>query len=211
MTRGTRAATGRRPAMAAVKRAFDVLAASSLLVLSAPVLLAAAAMIKATSRGPVMFRQARRGRHGRPFTLYKFRTMKHRSREAKEVLPDDPEVTPVGRLLRRLKVDELPQLWNVLRGDMSVVGPRPDLPDGELDALGNVRLQVRPGLTGLAQVNGNIYLPWEERWKYDAAYVERMSIGLDLWVLWRTVFVVVLGEKRFTKPFSGRSAARGNE
>ena len=184
-----------------LKRAFDVAVALGGLLVAGPVLVVAMVLIKVTSRGPVFFRQPRRGRDGQVFLLYKLRTMVDRPRTAREIMPGDTEVTTIGRVLRRFKIDELPQLWNVLTGDMAIVGPRPGLPDQPLSEVGRRRLEVRPGLTGLAQVHGNVYLTWEQRWEYDAAYVDRMSIGMDLWILWRTVLVVLLGEKRFSRPF----------
>jgi undecaprenyl phosphate N,N'-diacetylbacillosamine 1-phosphate transferase len=116
-----------------------------------------------------------------------------------EILPADPEVTRVGAFLRRYKIDELIQLVNVLKGEMSVVGPRPALPRqlAEYDETGRKRLWVKPGLSGLAQVNGNIYLTWPERWQYDARYVENCSLSLDLWIIWRTIAVMTLGEEKF--------------
>jgi lipopolysaccharide/colanic/teichoic acid biosynthesis glycosyltransferase len=118
---------------------------------------------------------------------------------AREIRGRDPEVTPLGYWLRRFKLDELPQLYNVIKGQMSIVGPRPALPTriSSSDQLETRRLLVRPGLTGLAQINGNINLSWPERWRYDAQYVERVSLKLDLYILFRTVGVVLLGEDRF--------------
>jgi len=186
------------------KRTFDIAVALLGLVLCLPLLVLVAVLIRLDSRGRVFFVQTRLGRYGRPFRLYKFRTMTDRPRRrSDEVLPNDPEVTAVGRLLRRLKIDELPQLWNVLRGEMSIVGPRPALPKQleELDEVGRIRLQVRPGLTGLAQVHGNIYLPWQERWKYDAEYVKKASFFHDCRILWQTLAVLLRGEHRYLKPF----------
>jgi lipopolysaccharide/colanic/teichoic acid biosynthesis glycosyltransferase len=191
------------------KRAFDVFVCLFGLMLSLPVFVLVPLAIKLNSRGPVFFIQPRLGRHGRVFSLYKFRTMFDAPRESTdEVLPGNPEVTAVGRFLRRLKIDELPQLWHVLRGDMSIVGPRPALPQQaqELDEIGRVRLEVRPGLTGLAQVRGNVYLSWPERWKYDRDYVMRMSPALDLWILWQTVLVAVCGERWFYRPYNEEPA-----
>ena len=179
------------------------------MTLSLPVFAAVGLLIRLDSRGPVSFVQPRLGRQGRVFLLYKFRTMFDAPRESThEVLPGHPEVTPVGRFLRRFKIDELPQLWNVLRGDMSIVGPRPALPRQaeELDEIGRMRLEVRPGLTGLAQVHGNVYLSWPERWKYDRDYVLRMSARLDLWILWQTALVALCGEQRFYKPYEEEPA-----
>jgi lipopolysaccharide/colanic/teichoic acid biosynthesis glycosyltransferase len=126
--------------------------------------------------------------------------MTHKDRKVSvEIKAGNSEVTRVGNLIRRLKIDELPQLLNVLIGDISFVGPRPPMPE-QLDILPDwalPRLSVRPGLTGLAQVNGGIFLSWEERWRYDVQYVNRLSVGLDLWCLFRTIFVILKGEEAF--------------
>jgi lipopolysaccharide/colanic/teichoic acid biosynthesis glycosyltransferase len=185
-----------------LKRLSDIALSSSALVVLAPVLVLSAILIKATSKGPVFFFQDRLGYKGKVFKLLKFRTMTHKVREvAKEVYKGDAEVTKVGAYLRRYKIDELPQLINVLLGDMSVVGPRPCLPSmkDEFTEDGAYRILVRPGLTGLAQVNGNIYLSWPERWKYDRCYVESLSPELDLKILIKTVKIVLLGEEKFLK------------
>jgi lipopolysaccharide/colanic/teichoic acid biosynthesis glycosyltransferase len=124
--------------------------------------------------------------------------------DPKELVPlDHPEITAVGRLLRRFKIDELPQLVNVLRGEMSLIGPRPTLPDQAeaYDDFRRQRLLVRPGVTGLAQVNGNTAVPWDERILFDIAYVRRCSLLMDVGILIRTVWVVVAGEQRTTRPF----------
>jgi len=191
------------------KRVFDVVVSVLGLAISLPVFAVIALLVRLVSRGPVFFVQPRLGRHGRVFLLYKLRTMFDVPRESThEVLPGDPDVTVVGRFLRRFKIDELPQLWNVLRGDMSIVGPRPALPRQaqELDEVGRVRLEVRPGLTGLAQVHGNVYLSWPERWRYDRDYVMRLSVRLDLWILWQTALVALCGERRFHKPYEEEPA-----
>ena len=114
-----------------------------------------------------------------------------------EILPDNPEVTRIGRSLRRFKIDELPQLLNVLGGDMSIVGPRPALPSQleSYNMVGHKRLEVRPGLTGLAQINGNILLSWPERWVYDKQYVENLSLLLDLKIILKTFRIIFKGEK----------------
>jgi lipopolysaccharide/colanic/teichoic acid biosynthesis glycosyltransferase len=191
------------------KRVFDVVVALLGLTVSLPVFVLVPLAIKLDSRGPAFFIQPRLGRHGRVFSLYKFRTMFDAPREStQEVLPGNPDVTALGRFLRRFKIDELPQLWNVLRGDMSIVGPRPALPRQarDLDEIGRVRLEVRPGLTGLAQVHGNVYLSWPDRWRYDRDYVMRMSPSLDLWILRQTVLVAVCGERRFHQPYEEEAA-----
>ncbi len=192
------------------KRCLDVaLSVPLLLVLSAPMLLVAL-LVKLDSRGPVFFVQPRLGRGGRVFSVLKFRTMTARPRTRHvQVFDGDPEVTRVGRWLRRLKIDEWPQFWNIVRGEMSLVGPRPGLPEHKstLDDRGRLRLEVRPGLTGLAQVHGNIHLSWPHRWCYDARYVDRISPALDLWIVSRTVLVVTCGEERFLRQGQARKAA----
>lgn len=126
--------------------------------------------------------------------------MTHRDRISnKEILKGNSEVTVIGNILRRLKIDELPQIINILIGDMSVVGPRPCLTSqiNDFNEDGKMRLLVRPGLTGLAQINGNIYLTWPERWKYDRLYVEKMSFLMDIKVILKTFLIVFLGEQKF--------------
>jgi len=182
------------------------LATPALLLLS-PLLVAVAVIIRLTSHGPAMFRQTRVGEQGKPFTLLKFRSMYSgaedqltRLREQNYnrdgllfKLPQDPRVTPVGRFLRRFSIDELPQLLNVLAGQMSLVGPRPPLPDEVSQYGGDVgrRLLVRPGLTGLWQVSGRSELTWEQAVRLDLEYVENWSLSLDLAILCRTLSAVV--------------------
>jgi undecaprenyl phosphate N,N'-diacetylbacillosamine 1-phosphate transferase len=183
------------------KRSFDLATSLFLIAVVSPLLLAAAAAVRATSGRPVLFRQVRLGRSSTTFTILKLRTMSPslgEREQAKEIALCHREVTPIGRLLRRFKIDELPQLLNVARGEMSLVGPRPALPDqiDQYDETSIQRLRVRPGLTGLAQVSGNISLRWEDRWKLDVEYVRRLSFALDLEILVRTVGVVVMGENR---------------
>lgn len=188
------------------KRACDVIASIALGVLLSPVLLLAGLLVLISSRGPVFFVQERAGRHGKPFRLIKFRTMRGgRTPDPKELVPlDHPEITGVGRWLRRLKIDELPQLWNVTRGDMSLVGPRPTLLDQtqRYDDFRRQRLLVRPGITGLAQTHGNTGMSWDERILYDVAYVRRCGLGLDLRILARTVWAIAIGEKATSRRFA---------
>ena len=143
---------------------------------------------------------------GAVFRLLKFRTMRgHRKPDAKELVPlAHPDITPVGWLLRRFKVDELPQLVNVLKGEMSLVGPRPTLSDqvAAYDDFRRQRILVRPGITGLAQVNSNAAVPWDERILFDIAYVRRCSLAMDLGILLRTVLVILAGESRTARPFA---------
>lgn len=178
-----------RERMISEHRALDVLGALLALTLTAPAILVTAIAIRLMMGPPVFFRQVRAGRSERPFVLHKFRTMRHPRNAREELLPAAERLTPLGRWLRYLSIDELPQVWNVLIGDMSLVGPRPlhvhYLPyysDRE-----RTRHLVRPGLTGLAQINGRNSLSWEERLELDAQYVERKSLGLDLRILGKTV------------------------
>jgi lipopolysaccharide/colanic/teichoic acid biosynthesis glycosyltransferase len=170
------------------------------LVILSPVLIVAAILVKTTSPGPALFRQVRLGYLGRPFCVWKFRTMTDVPREAAtEIFAGNAEVTAIGRVLRRFKIDEFPQLLNIVAGDMSFIGPRPGLPSQLVDytPVAMRRLEVRPGLTGLAQVSGNIYLSWPQRWELDARYVDSVSWSLDAWILLKTMLVVVLGEQQF--------------
>lgn len=182
------------------------------LSLCTPLLLLAALFIKVTSPGPVFFRQTRAGRNGRPFHVIKFRTMRAgRTPDPKEIVPlSHPEITPVGRVLRRMKFDELPQLFNVLRGEMSIVGPRPTLLDQveAYDDFQRQRLLVKPGLTGLAQVYSSAAATWDERILYDVAYVRLCSPLLDFRILFRTILVVLVGESRTSRPFQSTRFAR---
>lgn len=191
-----------------IKRMFDVGAAGATLVLLSPLLLVVAIVVKLTSRGPVLFRQARVGRGGREFRMLKFRSMVVDAEARLGVLAalneadgplfkidDDPRVTRVGKFLRKHSIDELPQLLNVLRGEMAIVGPRPPLPREVAqygDSVGR-RLLVKPGLTGLWQISGRTDLPWDEAVKLDLRYVENWSMALDLMIMWKTVNVVLSG------------------
>lgn len=182
------------------KRLLDLAVTVPILLVASPVLTLAAILVKLDSRGPVFFVQERLGRYGETFQTYKFRSMTDRNRTPNaEILPGHSEVTRVGHWLRRFKIDELPQLLNIVNGDMSLVGPRPALPDhiSEYNEDGLTRLLERPGLTGLAQVNGNIYLSWPERWHYDARYVSNLTFLSDVAIVFKTVAVVLLGEEKF--------------
>jgi lipopolysaccharide/colanic/teichoic acid biosynthesis glycosyltransferase len=178
------------------KRAIDVVGAAAGLALAAPVLALAACVIKLQDNGPVFFRQVRLGRGEEPFEVLKLRTM---TIDADTIRGDgvveegDPRITRVGALLRRTAVDELPQLWHVLRGEMSLVGPRPvPVPHLErYDERQRRRLEVRPGLTGWAQIHGRASLPWPERIELDVWYVENRSLRLDARILARTAGVLL--------------------
>jgi exopolysaccharide biosynthesis polyprenyl glycosylphosphotransferase len=181
------------------KRLFDVVFATVLLVLAAPFMALVALAVRLTSRGPVIFQQTRVGRYGERFTIFKFRTM-HADAELDTgpviAKKGDPRVTLLGRVLRATRMDELPQLWNVLLGDMSFVGPRPERPefvDGyERDIQGySERFKVRPGLTGYAQVNGEYHTSASTKLKYDLAYIHNRSLWLDLRILSETMKVML--------------------
>lgn len=185
-----------------LKPFLDFLMSLFCLLVASPLLIAAMILIRITSAGPIFFSQERLGKNGNTFSLLKLRTMTHKERKtAEEIFAGNPDVTLVGRALRRFKIDELPQLVNVLRGEMSFVGPRPAMPEqlAEYDETSKKRLLVRPGLTGLSQISGNIYLTWPERWKLDVEYVYNLSLGLDSWILLKTIPIVLLGEHRFKK------------
>jgi lipopolysaccharide/colanic/teichoic acid biosynthesis glycosyltransferase len=185
------------------KRIFDLVLTVPLTLVLIPAFVVITALVKLSSPGPVFFNQRRLGKSGNVFRAYKFRTMVHRERTRHvEVRSGNPEVTTVGEFLRRFKLDELPQLLNVLKGDMSLVGPRPPLPEqmAEYDNETMKRLEVRPGLTGLAQIHGGTQMSWPQRWQYDLQYVRELSFPLDLRILSRTILVVALGESRFHTP-----------
>jgi len=175
----------------ALKRLLDVVGALVLLVLTSPLLLLAALLVRVTMGGPVTFRQTRTGLHGRLFTLVKLRTM--RAAAPGDGDDDARRLTALGRLLRATSLDELPQLWNVLRGDMALVGPRPLLPQ-YLERYSTEQMrrhEMPPGLTGLTQVSGRNALSWEEKFALDVWYVDHWSLALDLRILWRTLVTVV--------------------
>jgi lipopolysaccharide/colanic/teichoic acid biosynthesis glycosyltransferase len=181
-----------------VNRAADVALAGAVLVVGSPVLAVSALAVKLTSGGPALYRQRRVGKDGTDFELLKLRTMVvgAESQGAGFAIDrGDPRITPVGRVLRRLSLDELPQLWNVVRGDMSVIGPRPTLryQVDKYTERQRVRLAIKPGITGWAQVHGRASLPWDERIELDVWYVEHRSPWLDLRILARTPFALFGG------------------
>jgi lipopolysaccharide/colanic/teichoic acid biosynthesis glycosyltransferase len=180
-----------------MKRAFDIVASAIGLVVALPVMALLAIAVAASMGRPVLFKQVRVGLGPRDFALRKFRSMREAYDTEGRPLPDADRVTPLGRFLRRSRLDELPELWLILTGAMSFVGPRP-LPRALLDARGvtEARSQVRPGLTGLAQVAGNTALADHEKFALDLLYIERASLWLDLAILFKTVKVVFAGERR---------------
>ena len=192
------ASSGQRAASRGLPRAFDVAAAAVGLVVASPALLVAGVAIRVDSPGPAIYRQRRAGKGGSSFELYKLRTMQLGADPVgvgTPVLPGDPRVTRVGRVLRRLSLDELPNLLNVLRGEMAIVGPRPTLP-AQVELYSERqrrRLEVKPGLTGWAQVNGRAGIPWAERIELDVWYVDHRSAALDARILVRTARLLLSG------------------
>ena len=181
-----------------LRRAVDVILSASALALASPLLVLAALAIRLESRGPVLYRQRRSGLHGEEFEALKLRTMVDGAEHLGAGLridAGDPRVTRVGTWLRRTSLDELPNLLNVLHGEMTLIGPRPTLPVqvAQYDERQRRRLEVKPGITGWAQVNGRASLPWPERIELDLWYIEHRSLALDLRILWRTVAIVLGG------------------
>ncbi|THG87320.1 sugar transferase [Pseudomonas sp. A-1] len=178
------------------KRLFDLLVSATALLLLAPLLALIAWQVRRRLGAPVLFRQLRPGRNGMPFEIVKFRTMRDAVDAHGEPLPDHERLTPFGRWLRASSLDELPELWNVLRGDMSLVGPRPLLMEylPLYDAEQFRRHAVRPGVTGWAQVNGRNALSWEEKFRLDLWYVDHQSFALDLKILALTLAKVLARE-----------------
>jgi lipopolysaccharide/colanic/teichoic acid biosynthesis glycosyltransferase len=185
-------------------RALDVALAAALLMVTAPLLALAALAIRLESRGPVFYRQLRVGRDGEPFELWKLRTMVPGAESMGAgiyVVEGDPRITRTGRLLRRFSLDELPNLVNVLRGEMSIVGPRPTVQE-QVDRYTERqrrRLEVKPGITGWAQINGRTSLPWPERIELDVWYVEHRSLRLDLRILARTARMLATGHGLYSE------------
>lgn len=180
----------------AMKRFFDITAAATALLLLALPLAALTWLVRRKLGSPVFFRQVRPGLHGKPFMMVKFRTMTDARGPDGALLPDAERLTPFGRFLRASSLDELPELWNVLKGDMSLVGPRPLLMDYlPLYSPEQARRhEVRPGITGWAQVNGRNALSWDEKFKLDVWYVDNRSLWLDIRILWLTVKKVLVRE-----------------
>ncbi|MEL0301630.1 MAG: sugar transferase, partial [Flavobacteriaceae bacterium] len=191
----------------------DTLFAILLLIGLSPLLLGIAFMLWIQNRRTPFFTQVRPGENAQLFTIYKFKTMRDTRDAAEELLPDFKRMTPLGKIIRKLSLDELPQLWNVVRGEMSFVGPRPLLPEylPLYTEEQNKRHHVKPGITGWAQVNGRNALSWQEKFKLDVYYVENQSFVLDLNILIKTVGKVILpkdinaGEQLTMEPFNGKN------
>lgn len=176
-----------------LKRLLDIIIASTALILLAPLYAFVAYKVKKNLGSPVLFRQVRPGLHGKPFEMIKFRTMKDAVDANGQPLPDSERLTAFGKMLRSTSLDEMPELWNVIKGDMSIVGPRPLLTEylplyNEEQAK---RHNVRPGMTGHAQVNGRNAIGWEEKFKLDTWYVEHQSTLLDFKIMFKTVYKVL--------------------
>jgi sugar transferase EpsL len=179
-----------------LKRVFDIVVSAVALTVLAPVMGLIALLVWRTMGRPVLFRHVRPGLHGKPFVMYKFRTMRDLRDAEGKLLPDEARLTPFGRWLRATSLDELPELVNVLRGEMSLVGPRPLL----MEYLERYtpeqarRHEVKPGITGWAQIHGRNNLSWDERFKLDVWYVDNWSLWLDVKILWRTLWMVLRRE-----------------
>lgn len=195
----------------AIKRMTDIAVVATLLIVILPLLMLIAVAVRVSSPGPALFKQTRVGLHGHPFVLLKFRSM-IRSTDLGDgsLAATDARITPVGRFLRRWSLDELPQLLNVLRGEMSLVGPRPTMPDQVLmyDVREFGRLSMRPGITGLAQVSGRNSITWTERIELDLCYVANVSATLDLRIIRRTLPALtnlqsLYGPGGHNRPFTG--------
>jgi exopolysaccharide biosynthesis polyprenyl glycosylphosphotransferase len=197
-----------RPYQRSLKRLFDIFASAAALLLLSPLLAAVALIIKLTSKGPVFFKQERMGLHGRPFHMFKFRSMVVNAEQLKDQLralneqsgpvfkiKNDPRITPIGRFIRKYSIDELPQLINVLRGDMSIVGPRPPVPKevAQYEGWQRRRLSVRPGLTCIWQVSGRNQISFQEWMFLDMRYIDHWSLGEDMSLIWKTFPVVLTG------------------
>lgn len=188
-----------------LKRAFDILISTIMLfsMIIIPVLIVVPIIIKLTSKGPVIYKQERIGRNGRVFVIYKFRTMIIEQYDSNGIeIMSENRITKVGKFLRKLSIDELPQLFNVLNGTMSLIGPRPMLPYQAPRCIGeeNLRFEMRPGLTGLAQIKGRNDIWWEERIQYDIEYVKKFNFWLDIIILFKTVFMVFNKQGTNVKP-----------
>ena len=201
-----------RPVQRRLKRAGDILVAGVMLLLASPVMLVTALVVRCTMGKPVLFRQERPGFGGRPFLLRKFRTMREMANAAGTAAFDAQRLTPVGRFIRKLSLDELPQLFNVLRGDMSLVGPRPLLMQylPLYSPRQKRRHDVPPGITGWAQVNGRNAIDWEQKFELDVWYVENWSVWLDVRILWKTLWNALRGKGVSAADHATMPAFRGS-
>ena len=196
-----------------IKRLIDITASGTALVVLSPVLAVTAYRVKKNLGSPVLFKQTRPGLNGKPFEMIKFRTMKDATDKEGNLLPDSERLTPFGQKLRSTSLDELPELWNVLKGDMSLVGPRPLLME-YLPLYSSEqarRHNVRPGVTGFAQVNGRNAISWEEKFKLDTWYVDNQSLWLDINILAKTVRQVLIKDGISAEGEATMSKFTGNE
>jgi sugar transferase EpsL len=178
------------------KRLFDIIVATSAMLALAPILAIVALVVRLFLGSPILFRQTRLGYLERPFTIYKFRTMRHAVDTRGHPLPDGERLHPLGILLRKISIDELPQFWNLLKGDMSLVGPRPLLPEylPRYTQQQRRRHEVKPGITGWAQVNGRNTLTWERKFELDVWYVDNWNLGVDIKIICLTLLKVIRRE-----------------
>lgn len=196
-----------------MKRLFDILVSAAALLLLLPVILVIAWKISRKLGSPVLFRQMRPGLHGKPFEMIKFRTMRDAVDSHGNPLPDVERMTPFGNFLRSTSLDELPELWNVLKGEMSLVGPRPLLMEylPLYDEEQARRHEVRPGVTGWAQINGRNAISWEDKFKLDVWYVDNRSLWLDIKILWLTIKKVLIRDGISAEGEATMSKFTGNE
>lgn len=195
-----------------IKRMLDIIFAVGLLIVVSPLLVLLACLVRIKLGSPILFRQERPGKDGKLFSMYKFRTMTEKRDSNGELLPDEVRLTSFGRKLRSTSLDELPELFNIIKGDMSFIGPRPLLV--QYLPLYNERQKhrhdVRPGMTGYAQVNGRNAIRWEEKFEKDVWYVEHLSFGTDMKILWKTVAVVVKREGISSETAATMEEFKGN-
>lgn len=196
-----------------IKRIFDIAASACALILLSPVLLVVMLLVRTKLGSPIFFTQVRPGLYGKPFKMVKFRTMTDERDEQGELLPDAVRLTKFGQFLRSTSLDELPELWNVLKGDMSLVGPRPLLMEylSLYNAEQKRRHEVRPGITGWAQVNGRNTVDWPERFQLDVWYVDNRSLWLDIKVLFATVKKVLVRDGIAAEGEATMSKFTGNQ
>lgn len=192
------------PVRSTSKRCFDLIAVTFGIIIISPFLLIIALAVKLSSRGPIIFQQIRSGLDCKPFTAYKFRTMVEGAERiglGYEVAKNDSRITKVGKFLRDTSLDELPQLFNVFKGEMSLIGPRPTIPSeiAKFTERQKMRQQAKPGMSGWAQVNGRNLLSWDEKIDLDIWYIENWSFLLDLKILWKTIFVLLKRDELYGK------------
>jgi len=179
-----------------IKRIIDIFGSLLGFAILIPLFLMISTIVKLNSKGPIFFKQSRPSKNEKIFSLYKFRTMRELKDEHRNLIPEGDRITKIGKFLRRLSLDEFPELWNVLKGEMSLVGPRPLLVEylERYTPEQARRHKVKPGITGWAQINGRNAITWEEKFKYDVWYVDNWSLRLDIKIIFITIFKVIKGE-----------------